>query len=189
MQRNRIGYRGRTDEVVHMSKVHLRLVTGCLLAASCVFAQAPNPFISELKQFYNIRKGDLLKAADRMPAEDYGFKPTPDVRTFGQLIAHVADAQMGFCSGAKGQPKRLNAGAMTSKTDLVAALKASFDECDGVLEATTDAAALQMMKSGNTEHTKYWSLLYATLHDTEEYGYLAVYLRLKGLIPPSTNAR
>lgn len=189
MQRNRIGYRGRTDEVVPMSKVRLRLVAGCLLAAACVFAQAPNPFLSELKQFYNIRKGDLLKAADRMPAEDYGFRPTPEVRTFGQLIAHVADAQMGFCSGAKGQPKRLNAAAKTSKADLVAALNASFDECDGVFEATTDTAAVQMMKAGDTEHSKYWSLLYATLHDTEEYGYLAVYLRLKGLIPPSTNAR
>ena len=145
--------------------------------------------MSELKQFYTVRKGDLMKAADRMPADAYDFKPTPDVRTFGQLIAHIADAQMSFCSGAKGKPSRLNAASKTSKSDLVAALKASFDECDGVFDTTTDAIATQMIKSGDTEHSKFWALLYATLHDNEEYGYLAVYLRLKELIPPSTNAR
>jgi uncharacterized damage-inducible protein DinB len=165
------------------------MIAGCVLTASCAFAQTANPFLSELKQFYTIRKGDLLKAADRMPAEDYDFKPAPDVRTFGQLIAHVADAQMSFCSGAKGQPRRLNAASKTSKADLTAALKASFDECDGVFASTTDATATMMMKAGDTEHSKYWSLLYATLHDTEEYGYLAVYLRLKNLVPPSTNSR
>jgi len=145
--------------------------------------------MSELKQFYIVRKGDLLKAADRMPADSYDFRPTPDIRTFGQLIAHIADAQMSFCSGAKGQPKRLNAASKTSKADLVAALKASFDECDGVFDTTTDAIATQMIKSGDSEHSKFWALLYATLHDNEEYGYLAVYLRLKELIPPSTNSR
>ena len=107
---------------------HFLLIVGCLCAASSAIAQSANPFMSELKQFYTVRKGDLLKAADRMPAADYDFKPTPDVRTFGQLIAHIADAQMSFCSGAKGKPIRLNAASKTSKADLVAALKASFDE-------------------------------------------------------------
>ena len=145
--------------------------------------------MSELKQFYTVRKGDLLKAADRMPAGDYDFKPTPDVRTFGQLIAHIADAQMSFCSGAKGKPNRLNAASKTAKVDLVAALKASFNECDSAFDATTDATATRMIKTGDSEHSKFWALLYATLHDNEEYGYLAVYLRLKELIPPSTNSR
>jgi hypothetical protein len=168
---------------------HFLLIVGGLCAASCAFAQSANPFMSELKQFYTIRKGDLLKGADRMPAEDYDFKPTPDVRSFGQLIAHIADAQMSFCSGAKGKPIRLNAASKTAKADLVAALKASFDECDSAFDSITDATATQMIKSGDTGHTRFWALLYGTLHDTEEYGYLAVYLRLKGLIPPSTNAR
>ena len=168
---------------------HYSIIAGCLLVASCAFAQSASPFISELKQFYTVRKGDLLKAADRMPAENYDFKPTSDMRTFGQLVAHIADAQMNFCSGAKGQPRRLNAASKTSKADLVAALRASFDECDGVFDSTTDASAILMMKAGDSEHSKFWSLLYATLHDNEEYGYLAVYLRLKNLVPPSTNGR
>ncbi len=163
------------------------MIVSFLLTAPCIIAQAPNPFISDLKYFYAVRKGDLLKAVDRMPAEDYGFKPAPDMRSFGQLVAHIADAQMGFCSGVNGQPKRLNAASKTSKADLTAALKGSFDECDGALDSTTDAIAAT--KVGKTEHSKFWTLLYATLHDNEEYGYLAVYLRLKNLVPPSTDSR
>src|SRR5271154_1669749 len=165
------------------------VMMAALLTAGCAFAQTPNPFIGELEQFYTIRKGDLLKAADRMPAEDYGFKPTPDVRTFGQLLAHVIDAQMGFCSSVKGEPRKLNAASKTSKTDLVAALKESFDECDSAFDLMTPETAGKMIKSGNTERSKLGVLLYATLHDTEEYGYMAMYLRLKGLVPPSTDSR
>jgi len=161
----------------------------CLFTATCALAQTQLPFIGELKQFYTIRKGDLLKAADRMPAEDYDFKPTPQVRTFAQLLAHVIDAQMGFCSAAKGQPRKIDAASKTSKADLVAALKTSFDECDSAFALMTDARGAEMIKAGGGERSKLGTLLYATLHDNEEYGYLAMYLRLKGLVPPSTDSR
>jgi uncharacterized damage-inducible protein DinB len=161
----------------------------CLFAGACAIAQTQLPFIGELKQFYTIRKGDLLKAADRMPAEDYDFKPTPQVRTFAQLLAHVIDAQMGFCSAARGQPRKIDAASKTSKADLVAALKASFDECDSAFALMTDATGAEMIKAGGGERSKLGTLLYATLHDHEEYGYLAMYLRLKGLVPPSTDSR
>ena len=96
---------------------------------------------------------------------------------------------MNFCSGANGKPVRLNAASKNSKADLVAALQASFNECDSAFDSITDATATQMTKSGDSEHSKFWAMLYAILHDNEEYGYLAVYLRLKELIPPSTNSR
>jgi uncharacterized damage-inducible protein DinB len=159
-----------------------------LLTCRFAFAQTSLPFIGELKQFYTVRKGDLLKAADRMPAEDYDFKPTPDVRTFAQLLAHIIDAQMGFCSAVKGEPRKINAASKTSKADLVAALKTSFEECDSAFVLMTDATSVQMIKAGG-ERSKLGTLLYATLHDNEEYGYLAMYLRLKGLVPPSTDSR
>jgi uncharacterized damage-inducible protein DinB len=124
-----------------------------------------------------------------MPAEDYAFRPTPDVRTFAQLLAHIIDAQMSFCSSVKGEPRKLNAAAKTSKTDLVAALKESFAECDSAFDLMTPENATKMIKSGNTERSKMGVLLYATIHDNEEYGYLAMYLRLKGLVPPSTDSR
>lgn len=160
-----------------------------LLAGSVSAAAQTSTIISEMKQFYTIRKGDLLKAADRMPAESYDFKPTPDVRTFAQLLAHIIDAQMGFCSSVNGQPKRINAASKTSKADLMAALKTSFEECDSAFDSMTEAKGNQMLKAGNSERSKLGTLLYATLHDNEEYGYMAMYLRLKGLIPPSTDSR
>jgi uncharacterized damage-inducible protein DinB len=159
-----------------------------LFAGTCAVAQTSLPIIGEMKQFYTIRKGDLLKAADRMPAEDYDFKPTPEVRSFAQLLAHVIDAQMGFCSAVKGEPRKINAAAKTSKADLVAALKVSFDECDSAFALMNDSIGAQMVKAGG-ERSKLGTLLYATLHDNEEYGYLAMYLRLKGLVPPSTDSR
>jgi uncharacterized damage-inducible protein DinB len=158
-------------------------------AAVIGFGQSPNPFAGELKQFYTVRKGDLLKAADRMPAEEYNFRPIPDVRTFAQLLAHIIDAQVGFCSSVKGEPRKVNAASKTAKADLVALLKESFDECDSAFESMTPENAAKMIKSGNTERSKLGVLLYATLHDNEEYGYLAMYLRLKGLVPPSTDSR
>jgi len=165
-----------------------RWIIAGLFAGTCAIAQTPLPFIGELKQFYNIRKGDLLKAADRMPAEDYDFRPTPAVRTFAQLLAHVIDAQMGFCSAVKGEPRKIDAASKTSKAELVAALKTSFEECDSAFALMTDSTAAQMIKAGG-ERSKLGTLLYATLHDNEEYGYLAMYLRLKGLVPPSTDSR
>ncbi len=160
-----------------------------VLAAAPAAAQTTSPIIPEMRQFYEIRKGDLTKAVDRMPADAYDFKPTPEIRTFAQLVGHIIDAQIGFCSSVRGEPRRLNAGAMTAKADLVAALKASFDECDKAFETMTDASAKEMLKAGTGQRSKLGTLLYATLHDNEEYGYLAMYLRMKGLVPPSTDSR
>jgi uncharacterized damage-inducible protein DinB len=159
-----------------------------VFAGTCAVAQTSPFFIGDLKQFYTVRKGDLLKAADRMPAEDYDFKPTPEVRSFAQLLAHVIDAQMGFCSAVKGEPRKINAAAKTSKADLVAALKVSFEECDSAFALMTETTATQMVKAGG-DRSKFSALLYATLHDNEEYGYMSMYLRLKGFVPPSTDSR
>ncbi len=155
----------------------------------CITAQAANPIIQEVKDAYLLRRGDLTKAAEKMPADGYDFKPLPEVRTFGQTLAHVADVQMGLCSAALGEKKSVNAASKTSKADLMAALKASFDECDAAFDSMTDATAFQMIKTGATERSRLGALLYDATHDTEEYGYLAMYLRLKNIVPPSTERR
>ncbi|HEY1950005.1 MAG TPA: DinB family protein [Bryobacteraceae bacterium] len=121
-----------------------------------------------------------------MPESEYGFKPTPDVRTFGQLIAHVADAQMRICGVAKGEPKQGDAASKASKADLVAALKASNDFCDAVYSAATDADGAAMVKIFGKEKPKLGVLMMNVGHDNEMYGTIAVYLRLKGIVPPST---
>jgi hypothetical protein len=169
-----------------MKRYSTMIFAAALTGACALQAQAADPLSTEAKQAYNNIKNNHLKMAEKVSAEDYGFKATPDVRTFGQLVAHVADSQMGTCSAVNGAPKQLGAGSKTSKADLVAALKESFAECDKAFDSLTDASAAEMVKTRRGERTKLGTLLGVVTHDNEEYGYMAVYLRLKGIVPPSS---
>jgi hypothetical protein len=164
------------------------MVLSALAGAAMLYAQS-NPFSSEVKQNYTGVKTNLTKAADRMSEENYDFKPTPEIRTFGQLIGHVADTQMVLCGLAKGEQKRGEAGQKTSKADLVAALKESFDYCDSAYDALTDADGAQMVKMFGRDRTKLGVLDFNVIHNNELYGTIAVYMRLKGMVPPSTADR
>lgn len=124
-----------------------------------------------------------------MPEEHYSFKPSAEIRTFGQLIAHVADSQARNCSMVNGARKDINAAAKTSKADLVAALKESFAMCDTAFDALTDAKASDMIAMGQRQRSKFGLLSGLVSHSNEEYGYMAVYLRLKGIVPPSSEGR
>jgi hypothetical protein len=105
------------------------------------------------------------------------------------MVAHVADAQARLCSAASGQPKSLDAASKTTKADLVAALKESSAMCDAAWDALTEANAHETIKLGPTERSRIGTLEYNSVHSNEEYGYMAVYLRLKGVVPPSTANR
>ncbi|MBI3694618.1 MAG: DinB family protein [Acidobacteria bacterium] len=164
---------------------YLTMVFVAAIAANCAL-QAQNPLIAEAKQAYTGIKNNLTKMAEKMPEENYSFKATPDIRTFGQLVAHVADAQTRTCSAVKGEQKQANAASKTSKADLVAALKDSFAECDAAFDSLTDATATEMVRAGRGQRSKLGTLIGITTHDNEEYGYMAVYLRLKGVVPPSS---
>jgi uncharacterized damage-inducible protein DinB len=166
-----------------------RCLTTTLIAAFACFwpAQAQNnPLIGENKAAYNTIKNNLMGMAEAAPDADYNYKPTPDVRSFGELMGHIADVQMRFCAMALGEQKAANAGTKTRKADLVAALKASFDECDALANSITDANATQMVGSGKMARSKLGVLAFVVTHDNEEYGYGSVYLRLKNIVPPST---
>ncbi len=161
-----------------------------ILAGACALqAQTANPLSTEAKQAYTGVKNNLTKMADKMPEENYSFKPTPDIRTFGQLVGHVADAQTRTCAAVKGEQKQTNVASKTSKADLVAALKESFAECDSAFDALTDANATDMIKTPRGQRSKLGALVGITSHSNEEYGYMAVYLRLKGIVPPSSEGR
>jgi len=153
-----------------------------------LYAQS-NPFSTEVKANYNSIKNNLIKAAEKMSEADYDFKATPEIRSYGQLVAHVADAQMGICGTAKGEQNRGSAAAKTSKADLVAALKASFDYCDSAYDALNDTDGAQMVKLFGRDRTKLGVLDFNVIHDNEMYGTMAVYMRLKGVVPPSTADR
>jgi uncharacterized damage-inducible protein DinB len=168
------------------------LTISLALGASALYAQgsaapAGNPAVTEARQAYNQIKTNWTGLAAKMPAESYDFKPVPEIRSFGELVAHVADAQMNYCSTAAGQAKRGDAATKKTKDDLVAALKASFDECDAAWEGTTEANAMQLMGGGRMQRSRLGTLINNTTHDNEEYGYGAVYLRLKGIVPPSSD--
>ncbi len=161
-----------------------------MLAAACaVQAQTANPLSTEANQAYTGIKNNLTKMAEKMPEENYGFKPVPEIRAFGQLVAHVADAQMRTCSAVTGGTAQANAASKTSKADLVAALKDSFTACNAAYDSLTDATAGEMIKTGRGQRTKLGALVGNTTHSNEEYGYMAVYLRLKGIVPPSSEGR
>ena len=149
----------------------------------------PPTMSAGIKSGYNAVKMNLLKAADAMPEDGYSFTPTPAERNFGGWVAHVADAQTATCSRIAGTPKTINAGTKTSKADLVAALKDSFDTCDAVYNALTDANAGDLITGGRGPGVRLTLLAGNTAHDNECYGSMAVYLRLKGIVPPSSEGR
>jgi hypothetical protein len=154
------------------------------LSSACLLhSQTATPHIAESKQNYTGVKNNLQKMAEQMPEENYGFKATPDVRTFGQLVAHVADTQARLCSMASGEQKSIGAASKTAKADLVAALKDSSAICDAAFDSLTDATATQPAGMGRS---KLALLEYNTGHSNEEYGYMSVYMRLKGIVPPSS---
>jgi uncharacterized damage-inducible protein DinB len=145
------------------------------------------------KAMHAIIRRDLAEAADSMPAEEYSFKPTPQVRSFGELIGHVVNANFYFCSQAKAEkpPATQNFERVSDKATLAKALKDSLDYCDEAYNATTDANFSQAVKvagpgGSGTQTTRGLVLMFNTTHNNEHYGNVVVYMRLKNHVPPST---
>jgi uncharacterized damage-inducible protein DinB len=166
-------------------------VTAMFAASGALHAQAANPLLTEAKQAYADVKNDLLRSAEKMPEENYSFKPAPRVRTFGQILGHLAEEQYFYCGAVKGgEQKAVDVEkTKTSKADLIAALKTSFAYCDAVYDGLTDATVVQTVKRGETGRTRLLILWSNTLHDTSHYGNIVTYLRIKGLVPPSTEGQ
>jgi len=173
----------------------------CLLASAAVAlaqdkpaAVAPaqnNPFSAFNKEAYGYLKDVLLRSAEKMPAENYNFKPTDAVRSFGQVLGHVADAQYYFCSTALGEkdPDPKIEQTKTSKADLIAALKGAFAYCDKAYDGMTDASATQTVKVMGGDKPKPVVLTINNMHTVEHYGNLVTYMRLKNIIPPTSEPR
>jgi len=169
----------------------LLIILLCLLALPA-FSQekqsSDNPFSAMNKRGYERTKGILLRSAEKMPEENYNFKPVDTVRTYGQIIGHLADAQYLFCSTVSGEKNPgLNVEkSKTSKADLVAALKDGFAYCDKVYDAMSDTAATQTVKFFGNDVPKYAVLSINIGHNMEHYGNLVTYMRIKGIVPPTS---
>ena len=171
-----------------MKRISTVILAASLFVVPVVRAQ-DNPFSSDARQTYALIRDSLLKAADKMPEEYYSFRTTPPVRTFGEMIAHVADAQVLMCGVVKGERASAISAGKTSKAALVAALKASFEACDPVYESMTDAKGAAKVKWARWEMSKLGLLNWNISHDNEMYGIIAAFLRIKGLVPPSSEGR
>jgi uncharacterized damage-inducible protein DinB len=171
-----------------MKRVALNVFFGAAITAAALPAQ--NRFSQDAKAEFAPIKQNLLQAAEKMPASQYDFQPTPQVRTFAQLIAHVAEVQTAICGIAKGLPfQRGESPSKTAKADLISALKASNEYCDGVYAGMTDQEGAEIVKTPFGPQSKLAVLNFNLQHDNETYGTIAVYLRLKGIVPPSSESK
>jgi uncharacterized damage-inducible protein DinB len=150
---------------------------------------APKPgAVAAVRPVYEMVKGWLLKSANQMPDSNYGFKPTPAVRSFGGIIGHVANANYMLCSTARGIDNPMKATdyeKTMDKASLVKALEESFAYCDKAYEIT-DAASNGQVELFGMKGSKLWLLSFNAAHEDEHYGNLVTYFRLKGMTPPSS---
>jgi uncharacterized damage-inducible protein DinB len=151
-------------------------------------ASQANPFSTYNKIFYARMKTILVSSAEKMPEESYNFKPTEAVRSYGQIVGHVADAQYNFCSLALGEtnPGLKIEQSKTTKADLVAALKDALAYCDKAYDSMTDASGIQTVKLFGMDMPKFGVLNINNAHDMEHYGNLVTYMRLKNIVPPTS---
>jgi len=147
-----------------------------------------NPLSTWNKLAYARVKDMLMKSAEKMPEENYSFKPVDTVRSYGQIVGHVADAQYLFCSIALGEknPAPDIEHTKTSKANLIAALNTAFAYCDKAYDGMTDATAVQTIKLFGNNAPRLSALTVNNMHDLEHYGNLATYMRMKNIVPPSS---
>lgn len=172
----------------------------CTLMATVASAQAPGggmqmppqkiTLAAGLQRSYDGVKRNLTEMADKMSEANFDFKPTPEQRNFGQIFSHLANSSYGACAAVRGVPNP-NQGKnleelLKTKADVVKALADSFAFCDEAFKMLTDANAAELVKQGNNEVARGSILAGLIGHDNELYGTGAVYMRLKGMVPPST---
>ena len=153
----------------------------------------PQPFTTYLQGQYATLKTNLTGSAEKMPAEHFSFRPTPEVRTYGQLFGHTMAAQFSYCATVKGEPSpALNRDLekVTDKATVIQMVKDSFAYCDAAFAALTDANALEMITQGAAPNQRQIAranqLTMLVVHGNEHYGNLVTYMRMKGIVPPSS---
>ena len=171
-----------------MNRCLILTLAAAFSGGSALYAQ-DNPFSADAKGAYTGIKNILMRSADKMPAENYSFRTVPEVRTYGEILTHIADIQFMLCGMVKGEQKQGKAPENKTKADATAYLKSSFDYCDSVYDSMTDAAGATKIKMFGQERTKLGVLNFNIEHDNEMYGTAVAYLRIKGIVPPSSDRR
>ena len=162
---------------------------GFVLSTVALAQTPPSGPAAEVQGSYARVKANVIKAAENTPAEDYSFKPTADIRVFARVVNHVTEAQFHSCGAMNGvAPASITKppADTADKAAIVDALKASFAECDKAYAALTDANLTEMVQAGPVKRSRIGLSWGNVSHDNEQYATLALYMRLKGLVPPSS---
>jgi len=181
----------------------MRVITTCIAAsllAIPAFAQTPAATSQEptsgavlvrlAQGAWANAKRDITESADQMPEADYAFKPVDSVRSFGQIIAHVADSNYFYCARAKSEEPPVPDGTLektaTTKAAIVKGLSESVAYCDAAYASLTEKSAPELVKMGKNMNPRVQPLFANAAHNVEHYGNLVTYFRIKGMVPPST---
>ena len=163
------------------------LVAGASVAQAQEKASTASASTTGITNLFHMAHGNIVKAAEQIPEDKYAFQPTKEVRSLGALFAHIADANFMFCSMVGGTPATGSV-EKTAKTkaEIVAALKASYDACGAAYGKITDADLQKPLKIFGRDSNFAGALTFNTSHNWEHYGNIVTYMRLNGLVPPSS---
>lgn len=175
-----------------MTRTFLAVALVTLFVPASAFAQS-NPFMDAAKAQLTTVKDNVIRTAEKVPEDLYDFKPTPDVRSLGQLIAHIADGNFGICgAGATMKPPMSGIEKSTGgkgKANLQKVLAASFEFCESAWASLDSTRSPEMVKTFLGNQPRFSTLQFNTSHVWEHYGNLVTYMRLKGIVPPSSEPR
>lgn len=171
--------------------MHKSMLIAALVCSAAAYAQDAAASVAAIQRQYNTQKTKILAGADEMPEAQYSLVPGEGSRTFAAVVGHIADAQGNTCGNVAGTPTQLNAErGMTTKADLVAALKKSFELCDAAYASINPANHDEAKTGGFGGPQPLNAMLWGNLlHSEEMYGTMAVYLRAAKLVPPSSQGR
>jgi uncharacterized damage-inducible protein DinB len=174
-------------------KTVLSCTSMIVLSATLTSAQTPTAadtgYTATLRSSWNSVKRFVATSAEKMPDANYGFKPTPEVRSFGELIGHLANEHYLLCSPLKGEKNPMadvDFEKKTAKADLVKAITDSIAYCDAAYAAMKDEPKTVAAFSETRKDTPFRVMLLNVTHDNEHYGNIITYLRMKGIVPPSS---
>jgi hypothetical protein len=173
-----------------MNRISTMLIAAMVAGGGSLQAQTPvNPLSENFKASWSNISSLLARMAEKMPEENYRFKPTPEMQDFGTRVAHIVGANMRSCATAKGETKSLTFSAAPTKSEVLAAMKEANAYCDGVFNSMTDADAMTVVAGARGGPRPKFAVLQGGVleHSQEMYGYMAPYLRLKGVVPPSSD--
>ena len=168
---------------------HTLVAAVAVLLASPLSLSAQNPLVQSLKGLFDVTKTNIMATAEMLNDDVYAFRPTDEVRSTGEILAHIADWQFVFCASAAGEanPRPENfEETRTHKAEIIDALELGFAYCERVFARTSDAGAAAATDLFGAPNTVGGVLAFNSAHNYEHYGNLVTYMRINGIVPPSS---